>query len=244
MEKGEKLAMDYDIFFELVKKRRSIRRFKPDPIPDEYIDKIIEAARWAPSGANSQPWEFIVIKDKETKEKIGRFIAETRELTRRVEYTREPEARHPGADRAGGRPGYLDAPVFIMLCGDLRAREAYPLSTFLNKGRETFFSSLASAFLYMHLAASTLGLASQWVSATANTVPQVQIKALLGIPKDLEIYDTMAMGYPASEPRPKLTREREEMVHREKFDTHKFRTAEQVRQFIINIHKADADIPR
>ena len=54
--------MDYESLLELIKKRRSIRGFKPDPIPDKYVDKIIEAARWAPSGANSQPWEFIVIK--------------------------------------------------------------------------------------------------------------------------------------------------------------------------------------
>jgi len=57
--------MDYDGFLELVKKRRSIRLFKPDAVPDEYIDKIIEAARWAPSGANVQPWEFLVIKKPE-----------------------------------------------------------------------------------------------------------------------------------------------------------------------------------
>ena len=54
--------MDYDSFLDLVKKRRSTHAFKPDPVPDEYVDKIIEAARWAPSGANSQPWEFIVVK--------------------------------------------------------------------------------------------------------------------------------------------------------------------------------------
>ena len=44
--------MDYESFLELVKKRRSIRRFKPDPVPNEYVGKIIEAARWAPSGFN------------------------------------------------------------------------------------------------------------------------------------------------------------------------------------------------
>ncbi len=57
--------MNYENLLELVKERRSIRKFKPDPIPDEYVDKIIEAARWAPSGGNSPPWEFIVIKKQE-----------------------------------------------------------------------------------------------------------------------------------------------------------------------------------
>jgi len=54
--------MDYEGLLELVKKRRSIRRFKPDPIPDEYLDKILGVARWAPSGFNMQPWEFVVVR--------------------------------------------------------------------------------------------------------------------------------------------------------------------------------------
>jgi nitroreductase len=54
--------MDYETVLELVKKRRSIRRFKTDPIPDDYIDKIIEVARQAPSGFNTQPWEFVVVR--------------------------------------------------------------------------------------------------------------------------------------------------------------------------------------
>ena len=48
--------MSYDSFLALVKKRRSTRRFKPDPVPEDDINKIIEAARWAPSGFNLQPW--------------------------------------------------------------------------------------------------------------------------------------------------------------------------------------------
>ena len=60
--------MDYDELLELLKKRRSTRRYKPDPVPDEAIDKIIEAARWAPSGFNQQPWEFVVVKDQKLKE--------------------------------------------------------------------------------------------------------------------------------------------------------------------------------
>ena len=51
--------------------RKSIRRYKPDPVPDEMIDKILEAARWAPTGENYQTWRFIVIRDQEIKNKIG-----------------------------------------------------------------------------------------------------------------------------------------------------------------------------
>ena len=90
--------MDYDSFLELVKKRRSIRRFKPDPVPDEYVDKIIEAARWAPSGFNSQPWEFVVVKEKKLKNSIVQLLESTWHQALKMEATREPWQRqksHP-----------------------------------------------------------------------------------------------------------------------------------------------------
>ena len=62
--------MKYENFLELLKYRRSIRKFRPDPIPDEYVTRILDAAHYAMSGANSQPWEFIVVKHPEVKEGI------------------------------------------------------------------------------------------------------------------------------------------------------------------------------
>ena len=68
--------------FEAVEKRRSIRKFKTDPVPVEDLKKILEAGRLAPSGGNSQPWSFVVVKDSETKKALAnaanlqRFIAD------------------------------------------------------------------------------------------------------------------------------------------------------------------------
>ena len=62
--------MTYDDFLDLVKQRRSIRRFKSDPVPTEAILKILEAARWAPSGFNMQPWEFVIVQKPELKTRI------------------------------------------------------------------------------------------------------------------------------------------------------------------------------
>ncbi len=55
---------------EAIQKRRSIRKFKPDPVPDELINQMLEAARLAPSGTNRQPWRFQIIRDQELKEKL------------------------------------------------------------------------------------------------------------------------------------------------------------------------------
>jgi nitroreductase len=224
--------MDYDSLLELVKKRRSIRKFKPEPIPDEYVDKIIEAARWAPSGANSQPWEFIVVKKKELKDKIIELINESNNLMHKMEVVREPEQRFKWSP-----PGYVRAPVFIILCGDTRTKDAYPLNATLQHGSEIFTSSLASAFLYMNLAATTLGLGAQWVSAIASTYVQSLAKDLLGVPKELELYDMMAVGYPDTEPKPRLVRAKEEMVHYDHYDKTKFRTEQQVKDFIAALRQ-------
>ena len=56
----------YEAFLELVKSRRTIRAIKPDPLPDELIDKLLEAARWAPTGFNMQPVEFLVVKEPDS----------------------------------------------------------------------------------------------------------------------------------------------------------------------------------
>src|SRR5512146_2439185 len=54
---------EYEMLLDLVKRRRTVRQFKPDPLPDGCIEKIIDVARWAPSGFHTQPWEFVVVKD-------------------------------------------------------------------------------------------------------------------------------------------------------------------------------------
>lgn len=69
MEKEKKSSI-----LDIIKSRRSTRRFKPDIIPEDDLEGVLEAARWAPSGENFQPWKFIVIKSKETMEKIVDFL--------------------------------------------------------------------------------------------------------------------------------------------------------------------------
>ncbi len=56
---------------ETIRTRRSIRRYKKEPVPPELVEKLLDAGRWAPSSSNSQPWEFIVITDPEVKKKIS-----------------------------------------------------------------------------------------------------------------------------------------------------------------------------
>jgi nitroreductase len=226
--------MSYDDLMELVKNRRTIRRFKPDPIPDDYIKKIIEVARWAPSGFNMQPWEFVVIKDPAIKNKIVQLMNDYRTLIRGAEAVREPWQRMPDAPSRDLEMDSRIAPVFILLMGDTRTQIGLPMMVRydLERKQTIYTSGLANAFLYMNLAASALGLASAWVSLVASPYPHAMIKDLLGIPPYFEIYDMMAVGYGAAKPRPKLIRKLSEMVHYDRCEEKEFRTDEEMREFI------------
>jgi FMN reductase (NADPH) len=230
--------MDYVSFMELVKTRRSIRRFKPDPIPDEYVDKIIEAARWAPSGFNSQPWEFVVIRDKKLKDAIVKILRSSRPAGTsgfsEIEDMCEDwmrQKRHPWLDP---EMEYHNAPVFILLFGDTRTQSGLPMAVRYDPHmrQSIYVSSLANAFLYMHLAATTLGLASQWVSSVASPYKHCSLKNLLNIPSGVDIYDMIALGYPAYKSRPKFMRPLDRMIHYNYFGEEDFRTEEEVKDFI------------
>jgi nitroreductase len=212
----------YDCLLDLVKKRRSTRKFKPDPVPAGYIEKIIEVARWAPSGFHTQPWEFVVIDKQEVRQAII--------------YVLDRHAPPITKDDTGGgslntsRLSFRDAPVFIILLSDWRAKVGLPGHPKEVDGRVTkiYDSSLASVFLYMHLAAASLGLASQWYSAAANPEAEREIKRIIGIPESLTIYDMMVLGYQGVPPDTKEVRDFDGMVHYNDCGIQDFRTDEQV----------------
>lgn len=233
--------MNIDAFLDLAKKRRNIRKFKPDPIPDEYVEKMIEAARWAQSGANAQPWEFIVIKDKKTKDEIVKLYQEYHKQVWDIERTRVRELRHlayvdgPPTDP----PGFKDAPVFIIVCGDPRAVQATILAThFLpNEGGPGahFLKNMANTTQILQLAAAALGLGAQWVSISRIT--ETRLKALLDVPEELTIPTIVPVGYPAYEAPPTYRRELKEIMHFEKYDRSKFRSGEDIFQFLLDLRR-------
>jgi nitroreductase len=233
LKTNQEVSMNYESFLELVKKRRSNRSLKSDPVPDEYVDKIIEAARWAPSGANTQPWEFFVIRKQELKDGIVKAVEEARA---KVPGYLATESTGVPPTRQAKRMDIRKAPVFIMLLGDNRLKIGSPAGTIFedSKWNSILTSSLASAFLYLHLAATSLGLGSQWYSAVSSPAAERGIKQILEIPEEYTIYDMMVVGYPEDEPGPKFMRERKEMVHYEYYGKGgSIRTDEDVKDFLI-----------
>jgi len=96
----------YEQLLELVKARRSVRRLKEDPVPDGIVDRILEAARWAPSGADTQPWEFIVVKDEENRNKLLDAVEGTITVTQ-----------------------LRKVPVLIVVCGGYPRQSSLPWGT-------------------------------------------------------------------------------------------------------------------
>ncbi len=230
--------MEIDEFLSLARKRRSIRRFKPDPVPDECLNKILEAARWAMSGANAQPWEFVVVRDKDTITRIAELYCEHQmSFVHSLELTRAPEFRHHQVSFATSGPlPFKDAPLIIVVCGDPRTVQATVLGAHINDGEyTTFHSNMANAATMIHLAAAALGLGAQWVSMLP--LWESSLKNLLGIPEVYRIYVFVPVGYPAYKPKGASRRKLAEMVHLEKYDSSKYRTHEQVIQYTAELRK-------
>lgn len=222
--------MEFDEFLKVIRSRRAIRSFKTDPVPDEYIDKILEAARWAMSGANGQPWEFVVVKDSEIRKKILDIYSEGRYRTHIVESTRNAEFRHPGASQAPEElPRFRNAPVIIIVCGDPRTMQASVQTNILLSGDRVFHENLANTTQIIQLAASALGLGAGWVSISPPC--DGKIMTVLGIPDIYRINTIVPIGYPAK-PAPPYRRKLDEIVHHDKYDMKKFRSDEQVVEFI------------
>ncbi len=173
----------YEDFLELLKYRRSIRRFKPDAIPDEYITKILDAAHYAMSGANSQPWEFIVVKAPNTKKKLFEAYLHQHEQAWYMEQMHAPQYRQPAFSfppeemkkSLDINTGWRDAPAIIVVLEDPRKQFGSVLAAF-QPPAEVLSESMAHCTMVMHLAAASLGLGSQRV----DVVIQQPFREVLG----------------------------------------------------------------
>jgi FMN reductase (NADPH) len=208
--------VNFEEFMRIVKARRTVRVYKSDPIPDDYVDKVIEAGRWAPTGANSQPFEFLIVKKRETKEQIRQIVEGAAMVTSHAE--RSP----PGTKRTF----LATAPILILVLGDPRYKEVYPKGSMRD---EIFQASLSAAVENMHLAATALGLGgSIWL--TVAPTAGMKIKELLNIPQIFFLKTIMPLGYAETAPSPPV--KREPVCHEERYDMRKFRNDEEISELI------------
>jgi nitroreductase len=217
--------------------RRTVRAIKPDPIPDESVRKILEAARWAPTGFNMQPLEMVVVKDETLRKGIKAVVDDYKNNDfYPMEATRETWQGHPWTMSTHGPHDLPLAPVFIVFCGDTRRRVGLPMAARYSrqKGDSIFESSLSNGFLYAWLAAHCQGLAACPISAVKYPKLQGLIKNLLNLPDYIYVYDVLMVGKGATEdvPGAKLTRSLEEMVHYDRAKDDEFMDEQKLRSQI------------
>ena len=169
--------------FEAIDTQRAIRYIKPDPVPDELITRLLEAAIKAPSGGVSQGWSFIVIRDPETRSKIGQLYRQGGDFDIRDDMTSQEKRVYTSAQHL---EDHMDeVPVFILAC----IQRAGP------PGAAVTGSSIFPAVQNILLAARGLGLAS--VLTTRQRRFEEEIKQMLGIPEDVETAALLPIGFPA-----------------------------------------------
>src|SRR6202171_5514684 len=164
--------------------QRSIRRFRPDPIPAEDLELLIEAANKAPSGGNRQPGRFLVLTDPDLIREFGGLYREAWWAKRRDEkrpWTRREEI--PAEDR-----GSVAA---ARLADEITEAPCIVLALTTGKGQA---SSIIPAVQNLMLAARALGIGS--VPTTLHAQVLERVYALLGIPADMEFHLCIPLGYP------------------------------------------------
>ena len=209
-----------EVALSIISGRRSIRKFSAEPVSDEAIRLVLEAARWAPSGENSQCWRFIVIRDPITKQKLGelarggsgrRFSAEwvAEKTHTRFDDLQDPEKRKRifTTLTSGAVSAFLgEAPVLIAVCGRMDVWDL-PFDT-------------AAAIENLLIMASAIGLGACWVIAPVEDVRDEEIAAgLLDVPHGFKLITTVALGYPARTPGPRPRKPLEDIVFYERFDS-------------------------
>jgi nitroreductase len=210
----------------LVEQRRSIRGYDESrEVSTDAVDAILDCARWAPSGGNGQPWEFVVVRDRTTRHRIADIY-----LKQLVD-KREMDMAVRGTAKMTG-DGFRHAPVHILILGDPRVKEAYPIRTKLEKAESHFITGLANATLLIHLAATSLGLASQYVSDANSPYMETMLKAALAIPEPLRIYHLVPLGYAKGQAAAPPRRQLAEIVHYEKYDMAKYRDDDGITGFV------------
>jgi nitroreductase len=177
--------------FEAIDSLPQITRYKPDPVPREAIDKMIDAATKAPNGGNTQPWEFIVITDRALIAKVGQLYSDAWfETLGATPPPHEPPVYRAARYLAHHMP---EVPALILACVDhTRGSAPYTPGEPIVRGR--YASSIWLAVQNLFLVARALGLGTRLT--TAHLRREAEIKALLGIPDYVETMALIPLGYP------------------------------------------------
>jgi nitroreductase len=170
--------------FDIIRTRRSIRKYRPDPVPDADIITILQAANMAPSAMNHKPWEFIVVRGEKLEELKGSFA-------RVIERVQETRGENLPAEVIRFCQTYGNAPAAIVV---LCTRSDHP------NFQRAYLESASAAMENLILAATALGLGTCWMTGPLEDEPA--LREILEIPENHTLVSITPIGYPDEQPEP------------------------------------------
>jgi nitroreductase len=190
--------------FDAIKNRRSIRRYKSDPVDDKKIEKILEAGRWAPSWSNTQCWRFVVVRAPEIKAKLADTLLKFK--------LPDKEIPNPAINI------FNTVPVLIVVCAETGKSGGPPGpggggGTFITDKGDWFMFDAALAVQNMVLAAHGLGLGTVII----GTFDAVQAGKVLGIPGGYRVVTMFPVGVPDQEGKAPPRKELSEIVIKDRW---------------------------
>lgn len=189
-----------DTLYELMSTQRAIRRLRPDPIPHDVLERIMQAAVWAPSGGNLQPWRMVMVTDPELRATLGGLYARRWEVFAAMYRKRiaaappEEQAKEARTIAAGDHLGnhFGECPVIAIVC--FNPDRMAVTDAGLDRVSVVGGGSVYPAVQNLLLACRAEGVGS--VLTTLLCQDEAEVKALLGIPDDWYTAAALPMGYP------------------------------------------------
>ena len=176
---------------EAIKTRRSIRKYKNDPVDDKTLETVLEAARWTPSWANTQCWRFIVVRDSDTQNKLADTLSPTNPAMAAIR----------------------NAPIVIVACAEL-GKSGYKEGIVKTDKGDWFMFDVALAMQNLVLAAHSLGLATVHV----GLFDAEKAANILEVPQGYCVVEMTPLGYPDEIKDPRPRKELSEIVFYNKWN--------------------------
>lgn len=218
---------------DVMRRRRSVRKFeKGRSIGRDTLLQIAEAARWAPTGANAQPWDLVIVDEPEKRQQVlDVFLRQSQRLV----------------DHAKGFPAvkktYLanTVAIFVVL-GDPRWKACFPQATspewqreYAENNERIYLASLGAVIQNIQLAVTANGLTSAWLSGGGEDTTNAELAEVLGYPSFLEAVGTIPVGFPEKDVHLRYRRPLPQIVHWNGYDRSRMRPDAMIEHYVKEV---------
>jgi len=201
--------MSTPAIYNVLKDRRSIRGYLKKDVPENVLERVLDAARWAPSAHNAQPWRFILIQDPVIKRKLAEAMAD--EWDKDLSKDGFPPDERERLVKASIET-FTSSPSLVVACLTMEDMDRYPDKCRQRAEYLMGVQSLAAAIQNLLLAAHAEGLGACWFCAPLFC--QKTVKEVLKIPRRVEPQALITIGYPAEKPKAPPRKPLKNVVHR------------------------------